>query len=447
MSSKRNCDCDSCKDNHDFAISTELLQELCDGKVTLFAGAGVSTEAKKVLPRTLHDDVAIELGNTTRNIAFPELMEKYCQQPNGRSKLLEKITLRFDYIDSFPELNRTATRFHRELGTFFPIRNIITTNWDTYFEQFCKATPFVADSDLAFWEAAPRRVLKIHGSVNNYGSIVATNRDYKKSQRRLNVGILGGLLKTILATQTVIFIGYSCSDSDFIAINKFVKRQMNLFHRQAYVVTPVAADCDKFRTIGFIPIQTDGTNFLAQVKAHAVANGVMYSDDNYNKARSLLDILRYEHIRMCTAINPADWPEIIYVACYQDGLKNALDRATNVQGSGEYSRPGHLSNVMRDYHRWQKKKLRQGKYEDVAYIEGYINGLTYFLMNNEERAQVEVPRYFVFGLDAFNCNFKKFLAVTKRKPCLHKAARKRALHFVKRLSDPSSIDFHHPPWL
>jgi len=75
------------------------------------------------------------------------------------------------------------------------------------FEEHCKATPFVADLDLAFWEAADRRVLKIHGSIANFGSIVATSIDYKKCQERLTLGILGGLLKTILATQTICLSG------------------------------------------------------------------------------------------------------------------------------------------------------------------------------------------------------------------------------------------------
>lgn len=423
------------------------MGELLSGNVTVFAGAGISTEARSVLKSNFYASVAAEAQHTGLLLPFPELMEEYCRQPNGRFKLLKKIKDRFDHIDSFPELTRSATHFHRELGTFFPIRNIITTNWDTYFEQFCKATPFVTDPDLAFWEAADRRVLKIHGSVTNFGSIVATTSDYEKCQERLNSGIIGGFLKTILATQTVIFIGYSLSDSDFSAIYEFVKAQMNSLHRQAYVVTPFAEDCEKFRAAGFIPIQTDGTFFFAQVKAHAVAQGVMLDDEIYDAASELFDIVLMEHGLLHKAIKVIDYPEVIFAASYQDGMIHALERAINMRGTGQYSHRCRITGVVHAYLKLQKEKLRDGIYEDVAYIEGYINALAYLLMNKDERETVQPPIYYMFGIKANIGDLTDFSAHLKRSPNAHKAAHKRALRYLESLSDPKSAEFHHPPWL
>jgi len=204
---QRTCECEVCKYDFEFELKRDLLNDFLGGKVTIFAGAGISTESKRVLKATLREGIAYELKLDPSNLTFPELMDKFCDQPNGRLKLLKTIKERFDHIHSFPELARTATNFHRELATFFPARNIVTTNWDTYFEEYCNATAFVTDPDLAFWEAASRRVLKIHGSIANFGSIVATTEDYEKCKGRLDIGLLGGLLKTILATQTVVFVG------------------------------------------------------------------------------------------------------------------------------------------------------------------------------------------------------------------------------------------------
>jgi hypothetical protein len=235
---ENNCDCWVCRTHHEFTITDELLSDFLTGTVTIFAGAGISTESKSVLKTTFYESVASELNLDPSSFPFPELMEKYCGQVNGRFKLLKKIKERFDHINSFPELKRAATAFHHELATFFPIRNIVTTNWDTYFEEYCGATPFVTDSDLAFWEVADRRVLKIHGSIASFGSIVATTSDYKKCEAQLAVGVIGGLLKTILATQTVVFVGYSLSDPDFLSLYGFVKQRMDSLHKQAYLVTP-----------------------------------------------------------------------------------------------------------------------------------------------------------------------------------------------------------------
>ncbi|GAC1418693.1 MAG: hypothetical protein NVSMB6_20680 [Burkholderiaceae bacterium] len=413
----------------------------------MFAGAGISTEARTVLKTTFYESVAVEIDESHFSSPFPELMEKYCQQPNGRFKLLRNIKDRFDHIDSFPELARSASRFHRELGTFFPIRNIITTNWDTYFERYCKATPFVTDPDLAFWEAADRRVLKIHGSVTNYGSIIATTGDYQECQERLSSGLIGGLLKTILATQTVIFIGYSLSDSDFSAIYEFVKQQMKSLHRQAYVVTPFIQDCEKFKAEGFIPIQTDGAYFLSQIKAHAVACGVMLEDEIFGSAFELLKTVFDEHTVLHESAKASDFPEVIYTASYQDGLMHALERAIEMRGSGRYSSRSRIIKAIHEYLKIKKEKLKHGIYEDVAYIEGYINGLTYLSMAGEERNSIRVPTYFLFGANADIYDIQGFFDELKRNPKIHKAAHKRAAALLKRLANPKSIEFHHPPWL
>ncbi len=441
------CDCVICKNNHEFEIGDELMGELLGGNVTVFAGAGISTETRNVLKSTFYESVAAEIGKGNPFPAFPELMEEYCGQPNGRLKLLNKIKERFDHIDSFQELTRSATRFHQELGTFFPIRNIVTTNWDTYFEEYCKATPFVTDPDLAFWEAADRRVLKIHGSVTNYGSIVATTKDYQQCKDRLTSGLIGALLKTILATQTVVFIGYSLSDSDFSAIYEFVKKQMNALHKQAYVVTPFVEDCEKFRAAGFIPIQTDGAYFIAQVKAHAIAQGTLLDDDIFDLALELLYSVQTEHGLLHDAVKVSDFPEVIFAASYQDGLMHALERAVKMRGSGRYSHRCKVTGVIEAYLKLQKVKLKRGAYEDVAYIDGYINGLQYLLMTKEERESVPVPMYFIFGSKGEIADLTEFLDRLSVSPAIHKAAHKRALVYLNSLTDPKSAEFHHPPWL
>jgi hypothetical protein len=98
------CDCVVCRNNHEFANHPDLLTDFATGKVTIFAGAGISTESRNVLKYTFYDDVAAELNLGSSPPAFPDLMEQYCSKPNGRLKLLSKIRNRFKHINSFPEL-------------------------------------------------------------------------------------------------------------------------------------------------------------------------------------------------------------------------------------------------------------------------------------------------------------------------------------------------------
>jgi hypothetical protein len=153
-------------------------------------------------------------------------MSRYCAQPDGRIKLLRKIKDRFDYLDSFPELRRRATAFHQEMCTIPQIQEIITTNWDLYFEQYAAATPVITPQDFAFWGVPGRKVFKIHGSLSSYGSIVATTEDYARCQHQIFGGLVGANLRMLLATKTILFAGYSLRDDDFSQTYTALKEQM-----------------------------------------------------------------------------------------------------------------------------------------------------------------------------------------------------------------------------
>lgn len=81
-------------------------------------------------------------------------MEEF-QWKHDRTTLVRGFRSRFTYADSFPTARRAAGQFHAELATTFEIRDIITTNWDTYFEEECLANPFVIGDESA--RASPSR--------------------------------------------------------------------------------------------------------------------------------------------------------------------------------------------------------------------------------------------------------------------------------------------------
>ncbi len=444
---KNNCDCVICKNKIDAKIPNELIGEILSGKVTFFTGAGISTESPSALNINLYEEVARELNALDKNYSFPELMQEFCKKPNGRIKLLQMIRSRFRTIDSFPELQAMATNFHKELGTLFPIKNIVTTNWDTYFEDFSHATPFVLDSDLAFWEVAERRVLKIHGSIDNLSTVVATEDDYTECTKRLNEKLIGGMLKTILATQTVIFVGYSMRDSDFQEIYSLVKTQMDLLHRQAYVVTPFEDEAMRFEEAGLIPIVTDGTYFLELVKNEAVAQGLLLPDLAYVSSSYMLNEMEDEHLELNNKTKNTDCPEIIYAACYQDGVLHALQRIRKNKYSGEYSHPCRLKSLIGEYVRIQSDKRKGGRYTDAAYIEGYIRALIFHLQNCFEDDAFKIPKYFAFGAKSdLNC-FEDFMGFVKENPEAHKASLKQVKRYLSSLNEPDEVAFHHPPWI
>ncbi|MFH1233406.1 MAG: hypothetical protein V1649_02015 [Patescibacteria group bacterium] len=97
------CDCIFCKNNKDFEIPEPLIKALLEGKLVVFAGAGISSEGSSVFPVSLYQDVKDELNiKKSVDLDFPSLMSKYCKE-KGRAKLLQKIKERFDYMNAFPE--------------------------------------------------------------------------------------------------------------------------------------------------------------------------------------------------------------------------------------------------------------------------------------------------------------------------------------------------------
>ena len=104
----------------------------------------------------------------------------------------------------------------------FHINTIVTTNWDTIFEEECAATPFVYPMDMPFWEAAKRKVIKLHGTLNNFGSIVATREDYAEAKKVLSKNLIGVMIKQLIATRTFVFCGYSLGDETFNSIMDLV---------------------------------------------------------------------------------------------------------------------------------------------------------------------------------------------------------------------------------
>jgi SIR2-like domain len=243
------CSCAACGNNTPFEIPEQLYDALCNGDVVLFAGAGISTENRFVFPSPLAEEVCGELClDVSPSLGFPDLMSRYCEQPNGRPRLLRKIRHRFEYVESFSDLYRAATRFHRELATLFPIQNIITTNWDDYFERECGAIPFVHSEDFVFWDSPGRKVFKIHGSINNLGSLVITRTDYERTFDRLSQDLIGSYLRMMLGTKTLIYIGFSFADDDVIRIHESLMSGMSGLTPQAYIVTPDDASDSRFQT-------------------------------------------------------------------------------------------------------------------------------------------------------------------------------------------------------
>lgn len=441
------CGCSICDLAIDFDIDHHLLGEIEKQNCVIFAGAGVSTETGYTHPNTLYDSLRYE-AKIEDKLEFWEVVDRFEAQPNGRQKLIQLVKERFEYIESFRDLRRAATRFHRSLGNAPYFKTIITTNWDRYFEDVIGATPFVYDSDIPFWEGAKRSVIKIHGSIDNYSSIVASSEDYLNCEKRLREGALGAVVKQIFATKTCIFCGYSAKDSDFQKIFRTIKDGLGQFSRTHYLVSPFVSEDEAAilkNEFGIVCIRTDATHFVKTIKEHMAEKFCFSVDEVFDLIRSEYDSFYDMHIEFVRSYKTKEQPHLIFSTAYQDGVLHAYERILDRQMAGEFSDLHAVQSRIRAYQDKIEGYRKAKNYWDVAYFTGYQNGLLQFVLAHADEVEEypAVPECFHPGKGEME--LEEFNEVVRGNPEIHKAALKEAKRKTSDLSD-DEIVVQHLPW-
>jgi len=434
--------CYLCRDKKPFELPERLVADCLAGKIVVFAGAGVSTENPHVMPHTLYEEIATSLGiDLTEEVGFSDVMARF-EAVHGRAELLQRIKSRFDYIDSFSQIQFLATRFHVELSTLFPLKEIVTTNWDTYFERLCGATPIVEPEDYAFWTLPGRKVFKIHGSVNNIGSLVATTEDYVECYERLRSGLIGASLKHMLATKTLVFFGYSFRDNDFNQIYTYLLNEMGRILPRSFIVT-LDDGFDSSAYPASTVIQTDGAHFLATLKKHLLSTPHFLDDARFEAIPDALAEVFDAHDKVIERFPLSKYPDIIYTCSYQDGLIDAFQRMLHRKTTGEYSHICDVEHKISSYFELRKRNLRARRYEDVAYIEGYKNGLIFLI--SDDAVRDALPLYHVFGRKDDVNTLPALKRSLRKASTSHKAAHARARKLAGGVESDDLI-FQHPPF-
>ena len=98
------------------------------------------------------------------------------------------------------------------------ISGIITTNYDGFFEEYCEGYKvFIGQDELVFSQLqGVAEIYKIHGSARVPSSIVINQSDYENFKNKSKY--LAAKLMTIFMEYPIVFIGYSLSDPDILAI-------------------------------------------------------------------------------------------------------------------------------------------------------------------------------------------------------------------------------------
>jgi hypothetical protein len=247
------------------AIPLELVEQLRKGNIMLFCGAGISISANG-LPSSgqLVQELAqrANLGDASK-LDLPAVAQAYAGK-KGIQNLIAYIT---DRIDN-PRYKPLRTH---ELIAELPFKYLFTTNWDNLQEKALERAgkayhKVVKDTDLAFADEEKVMVVKVHGSVEQKESIVVMGDDYYNVIERLPETF--NLLRSFLATKTILFIGFGLADNDFKQLYQKVERRLSKLTRRAYAVqlNPTAHAPTYWMLHNVEIISADATAFLEELK-------------------------------------------------------------------------------------------------------------------------------------------------------------------------------------
>jgi hypothetical protein len=354
--------------------------------------------------------------------------------------MMQIVQERFDYIAKFRDLRKSSRRFFDEIATMPYLNTFITTNWDRNFEECCAAKPFVSDPDMRFWEVPERKVLKIHGTIDDYSSIVATRRDYELCRVRLDTSLVGAKLKEILATRTCIFVGYSLRDEDFREIYDFVVASLGSFTKQHYLISPFPASTALPANLKLIA--TDGAHFIRYVKEHMCRTSCYLADDIYDEVAAELTRVREYHCALWEKMTPQKKPQMLGTACYQDGLIHAYELILDQRTTGRFSDLHRIQAVAHLYEEKISEYRKKRMFLDTAYFRGYQNALIGVALSKEHGGFVAPPPFFYEGVGEMTPS--AFYRNVNSLPQTHKAAFQC---FVKKAAmlDQGMV-LQHAPW-
>ena len=218
-----------------YAESKRLIcKAMLEKHLVLFIGAGTSVNAGVPLWKKAIEEIAAKLHidpAKTDVLVVPQ----YYFNARGKKEYTQLMREIFKYGEKLE-----TKEVHKKIMQF-DADTIITTNYDHLLEKAAEEynvfmNVVAKDSDLPYRKAG-KELIKMHGDFE-HDNFVLKEDDYLHYHE--NFKLIENYVKSLIGTQTVLFIGYSLNDPDVKQIFSWVKEILGEDFQRAYLIN--AAD-------------------------------------------------------------------------------------------------------------------------------------------------------------------------------------------------------------
>ena len=291
--------------NNFIEASIKKIQEASENnKLIVFVGAGVSANSGMPTWSELIEDMAGELGgfDSEKPQDLYLKIPQYYFNERGEKEYFDKLN------EVFFQKKYKPNFIHKEIFKLKP-SHIITTNYDTLLEESAISEgqfyhTVKQDLDLAY-NTLNKTIIKMHGDFENR-NIVLKEDDYLNYS--FNFTLIENYIKSLIATNTVLFIGYSVNDANFNLIFQWVKSILKNHFQPAYLIESskqyLRMEHEYYKNRGINILYYDEISHLKENKVFDESNwrgnrlyDVISHFSNYDKANRKNDLqIIYERL-------------------------------------------------------------------------------------------------------------------------------------------------------
>jgi len=211
-------------------INIKRLQEAINkNKLVIFAGAGISVDSGIPDWDALIEELKSDLGIPKNETDYLKIPQYYFNE-RGEKEYVEKVRSILKHNTQVYNL------LHEKIFELNP-EHVLTTNFDNLLEQVIESNshPYSIikrDQDFPYSENT-KYLVKVHGDLGENDFVLKEN-DYLNYS--IKHPLIEAFLKSVFATRTVLFVGYSLNDTNLKQILHQVRNILGNNFQNAYII-------------------------------------------------------------------------------------------------------------------------------------------------------------------------------------------------------------------